>query len=79
MLLMERGFKVPGSNRKVALLVEKNMPADKMIAVLAEAKTLRDEGVQTTVAVMKKNKKFQKDQMTAEGYTEFKEYFVDRM
>ena len=55
------------------------MPADKMIAVLAEAKTLRDEGVQTTVAVMKKNKKFQKDQMTAEGYTEFKEYFVDRM
>ena len=79
MLLMERGFKVPGSNRKVALLVEKNVPADKMIAVLAEAKTLRDEGVQTTVAVMKKNKKFQKDQMTAEGYTEFKEYFVDRM
>ena len=58
MLLMERGFKVPGSNRKVALLVEKNMPADKMIAVLAEAKTLRDEGVQTTVAVMKKNKKW---------------------
>ena len=79
MLLMERGFKVPGSSRKVALLVEKNMPADKMITVLSEAKTLRDEGVQTTVAVMKKNKKFQKDQMTAEGYTEFKEYYVDRM
>ena len=55
------------------------MPADKMITVLSEAKALRDEGVQTTVAVMKKNKKFQKDQMTAEGYTEFKEYYVDRM
>ena len=79
MLLMERGFKVPGSSRKVALLVEKNMPADKMITVLTEAKALRDEGVQTTVAVMKKNKKFQKDQMTAEGYTEFKEYFTDKM
>jgi histidyl-tRNA synthetase len=79
MLLMERGFKVPGSARKVALLVEKNMPAEKMVAVLAEAKSLRDEGVQTTVAVMKKNKKFQKDQMTAEGYTEFKEYFRDKM
>jgi len=24
---------------------------------------------------MKKNKKFQKDQMTAEGYTEFVEFF----
>lgn len=79
MLLMERGFKVPGSSRKVAFLIEKNMPADKMITVLSDAKALRDEGVQTTVAVMKKNKKFQKDQMTAEGYTEFKEYYVDRM
>ena len=47
-----------------------------MIAVLAEAKTLRDEGVQTTVAVMKKNKKFQKDQLAAEGYTEILEFFA---
>ena len=79
MLLMERGFKVPGTKRKTALLVEKNMPADKLRTVLSEAKDLRDAGIQTTVAIMKKNKKFQKEQLAAEGYTEFKEYFTDRM
>ncbi|HCT92852.1 MAG TPA: histidine--tRNA ligase [Lachnospiraceae bacterium] len=79
MLLMERGFTAPGTERKTAFLVEKNMPADKLRTVLAEAKTLRNEGVQTTVAIMKKNKKFQKEQLAAEGYTEFKEYFTDRM
>lgn len=79
MLLMERGFKVPGSDRKTALLVEKNMPADKLLVVLKEANELRAQGIPTTVAIMKKNKKFQKDQMSAEGYTEFKEYFRDRM
>lgn len=79
MLLMERGFTAPGTERKTAFLVEKNMPADKLQTVLAEAKALRNEGVQTTVAVMKKNKKFQKEQLASEGYTEYKEYFTDRM
>lgn len=79
MLLMERGFKAPGTERKTALLVEKNMPADKLRTVLSEAKALRNEGVKTTVAILKKNKKFQKEQLAAEGYTEFKEYFTDRM
>ena len=79
MLLMERGFKAPGAERKTALLVEKNMPADKLRTVLSEAKDLRDAGIQTTVAIMKKNKKFQKEQLAAEGYMEFKEYFTDRM
>ena len=27
------------------------------------------------ISIMKKNKKFQKDQMAAEGYTEFVEFF----
>ena len=70
---------MPGTKRKTALLVEKNMPADKLRTVLSEAKDLRDAGIQTTVAIMKKNKKFQKEQLTAQGYTEFKEYFTDRM
>ncbi len=79
MLLIERGFKVPGTERKTAFLVEKNMSANKLRTVLSEAKALRNEGIQTTVAIMKKNKKFQKEQLAAEGYTQFKEYFTDRM
>ena len=79
MLLIERGFKAPGTERKTAFLVEKNMSANKLRTVLSEAKALRNEGIQTTVAIMKKNKKFQKEQLAAEGYTQFKEYFTDRM
>ena len=36
---------------------------------------LRKNGVQVNISIMKKNKKFQKEQMTAEGYTEFVEFF----
>ena len=79
MLLIERGFKAPGTERKTAFLVEKNMSANKLRTVLSEAKALRNEGIQTTVAIMKKNKNFQNEQLAAEGYTQFKEYFTDRM
>ena len=34
-----------------------------------------ENGVQVNISIMKKNKKFQKEQMTAEGYTEFVEFF----
>lgn len=29
--------------------------------------------------MMKKNKKFQKEQLAAEGFQEFREFFIDRM
>lgn len=79
MLLLERDFKIPGSSEKVAFLVEKNMPSDKMLVIFKEANALRAQGKQVNVVMMKKNKKFQKEQMQAEGYAEFKEFFVDRM
>lgn len=79
MLLLERDFKVPTSGAKVAFLIEKNMPADKMLTIFEEANTERQSGKQVNIVMMKKNKKFQKEQMQAEGYEEFKEFFVDRM
>ena len=75
MLLMERGFKVPGTANKKALLIEKNMPAEGMMKVLKQADEDRKNGVQVTIAVMKKNKKFQKDQLKEEGYEEIVEFF----
>ena len=75
LLLMERGFTVPDEGEKVALLVEKNMPDERLAEVFARANALRAEGKCVTISTMKKNKKFQKDQMTAEGYTAFEEYF----
>ncbi|MCR5148681.1 MAG: histidine--tRNA ligase [Eubacterium sp.] len=78
MLLLERDFKVPGSTSKTAFMVEKNMPADKMSKIMALAKERRSTGECINVVMMKKNKKFQKDQLTAEGYTDIVEFFADR-
>ena len=79
MLLLERGYEIPTKNGKKAYLIEKNMPADKMLTILKQAQEERNAGTQINISIMKKNKKFQKDQMTAEGYTEFVEFFKDRM
>lgn len=75
MLLMERGFKVPGSSEKTAFLVEKKMPAEKLAPIYAEAMKERAEGKTVDISVMKKNKKFQKQQLEEQGYTNIKEFF----
>lgn len=78
MLLLERDFKVPGSNSKTVYLIEKNMPADKLLAILDKAKQERENGTQVNIAVMKKNKKFQKEQLMSDGYETFVEFFKDK-
>ena len=79
MLLMERGFQIPRIGTKKALLIEKNMPAEGMMKVLKQAEEDRKNGSVVTIAVMKKNKKFQKEQLKEEGYEEIVEFFADRM
>lgn len=79
MLLLEKDYQVPENSEKTAYLVEKNMPQDKMLMILQEANEQRRKGLQINIAIMKKNKKFQKEQMEKEGYTVFKEFFVDKM
>ena len=78
MLLLENNFQVPGTGSKKAYLIEKNMPAEKMQKIMALAKEERDKGTIVNVSIMKKNKKFQKEKMQEEGYTEFVEFFSDR-
>jgi len=68
---------VPGSKNKTAYLIDKKMPSDKLLKILEKAKQARAEGQIVNIAIMKKNKKFQKDQMTAEGYTQFEEFYAD--
>ena len=78
MLLLEKEFRVPGSAEKTAYLIEKNMSGENMKKILTKAKKLRAEGQSINIVMMKKNKKFQKDQLTAEGYTTIVEFFADR-
>ena len=75
LLLMEQGFKVPGANTKVAYLIEKGYPAEKVAEVMAEAKAARANGQTVLVVRMNKNKKHQKELLAADGYNEFKEFF----
>ena len=79
MLLLEKDYQVPGKGEKTAYLVEKNMPQDKMLTILQQANEKRKNGEQINIAIMKKNKKFQKEQLEKEGYTAFEEFFNDRM
>ena len=75
MLLLERGFSVLTGKEKKAILVEKNMPQEKLIEVLETAKAERAAGKQVLIAVMKKNKKFQKEQLTEQGYMDITEVY----
>ena len=75
LLLLERGFTVPGQSEKIAYLVEKGYPGEKLAQVIAAAQEERANGKQVLVTRMNKNKKFQKEKLSAEGYTEFKEFF----
>lgn len=75
MLLLERDYKIPGTSQKKAYLVEKNMPSEELGTIIAKACEERKKGVQVQISVMKKNKKFQKEQLQAEGYEEITEFF----
>ena len=55
------------------------MPADKLIEIFRQAEEERKTGIQVNISIMKKNKKFQKEQLASEGYTEIEEFFVDKM
>ena len=75
LLLMESGFKIPERPKRVAYLVEKKYPAEKLVDVMKQAKEARENGQQVLVVRMNKNKKFQKEQLSKEGYEEFVEFF----
>lgn len=77
MLLLENGYEVPNDKSKKAYLIEKNMPTEGMLKILNMAKADRENGYQTMILNMKKNKKFQIEQLEAEGYTEIVQCYRD--
>ncbi|MCR4787164.1 MAG: histidine--tRNA ligase [Lachnospiraceae bacterium] len=77
MLLLEQGYEIPDAGKKIAFLVEKNMGPERLSDIMKEASALRKSGNVVLVSRMNKNKKFQKEQLSNDGYTEFKEFFVE--
>lgn len=79
LLLLESGFQIPARPVKKAYLMEKGIEGARLCEVFAEAKKERQEGRQVLVARMNKNKKFQKEQLIAEGYEEFREFYKEAL
>lgn len=77
LIMMENGFPIPGGNKKVAYLIEKGVATEELCSIIAKAQEERADGTQVLVARMNKNKKFQKEQLNAEGYMEFREFYKD--
>ena len=76
-ILMDEGFTVPGKEEKMAFLIEKGAGAEVMNKAIQEAMELRAKGEVVLVSQMNKNKKFQKESLQKEGYTQFKEFYKD--
>ena len=77
MLLLENGYEIPSKRQKKAYLLEKGMHQEGILKVLAMAKEDRANGKQVLIANMKKNKKFQKDQLIADGYEDITDCYKD--
>ena len=75
MLLLENGYECGNKKEKKAYLIEKSMPQEGILKVLAMAKEDRANGKQVLIVNMKKNKKFQKDQLVSEGYEDIQEVY----
>ena len=75
LLLMESGFQIPNRAKKVAYLVEKNYPVEKLVEVMNQAKAERKNGKEVLVVRRNKNAKFQKENLSEQGYEEIVEFF----
>ena len=73
MLLLERQYQVPTGHNKKAYLLDKNLPQEKLLEILEQAREERGAGMQVMIMNMKKNKKFQKEQLARQGYEEIVE------
>ena len=75
-ILLENGYELPEARKKRAFLVEKGVTEEEMTMIRKEAAAARMAGEDVLVTAMNKNKKFQKEQLSKEGWTEFKEFFA---
>lgn len=78
MLLLERGYQIPDSRKKRAYLLEKKLQKAQLLEVLERAKQDRADGLQVMLVNMKKNKKFQKEQLNQQGYLDIVEVFCEK-
>ncbi len=74
-LMEDEDFTVKGQQEKTCWLIEKGMDNEKLSGIIGEASRERAAGKEILMVWMAKNKKFQKDGLLQEGYTDIKEFF----
>lgn len=78
-ILMEENFEPEKEPVKKAYLYEKGLNDSDFIDILHKAKEDRKKGLTVLVTAMNKNKKFQKEQLSLQGYTEFTEVYREEL
>lgn len=78
-ILMDQGECSHKEREKKAYLVEKGMDSARLGEIMKQAMAERKNGVQVLVSMMNKNKKFQKEQLGKEGYTEFVNFYKEEL
>lgn len=78
-ILMDKGGIAGQAGTKKAYLIEKGMDSVRLSQIMKQAMEERKEGVQVLVSQMNKNKKFQKEQLGKDGYTEFVEFYKEAL
>ena len=78
-ILTEENFEPEKEPVKKAYLYEKGLNNDIFIDILHKAKEDREKGLTVLVTAMNKNKKFQKEQLSLQGYTEFTEVYKEEL
>ena len=63
----------------MAYLFEKGLDSSHLGQVISEAMKERARGTQVLVAQMNKNKKFQKEQLEKDGYTEIRQFYKEAL
>ncbi len=77
LLMMEQGFEIPENDDKVCYLIEKGIDGKQLSDIIEQASQDRETGKQVLVARMNKNKRFQKEQLAEQGYTNFEEFYKE--
>lgn len=77
LLLLENNYKIEHSSPKKAYLLDKGLSMEKLGKIMSEAQQERQQGMQILVIRMNKNKKFQKEQLAAQGYEKIIELYSD--
>ena len=74
-MMLDADFKVPSKSDKIAFLVDKKMTSEGLVDVMKQAAELRSEGKTVLVTQMMKNKKFQKDNLEKDGYSDIRDFY----